>query len=76
MTRSARRACLVQKGIIYRLAILGISLKKLDLSTSLMVAAQDILYEKRCARIDWLTGMLRPPKKKKLERTGGDKERR
>ena len=49
-----------------RFKILGTSLKKLDRSTSFFVAAQVMLYEKRCARMAWLRWMLRPPKKKKL----------
>jgi hypothetical protein len=50
------------------LKIFGISLKKFERSTSLMVAAQEMLYENRCARIACETGMARPPKKKKLHR--------
>jgi hypothetical protein len=53
-----------------RLAIFGISLKKFDRSTSLTVADQVMLYEKRCARSACEMGMERPPKKKKLQ--GGD----
>lgn len=54
-----------------RFAILGISLKKLDRSTSFFVAPQVMLYENRCARMAWLSGIERPPKKKKLQgRTG------
>ena len=49
-----------------RFAIFGISLKKLDRSTSFFVAPQVMLYENRCARIAWLRGIDRPPKKKKL----------
>lgn len=51
---------------IHRFAIFGISLKKFDLSTSLTVALQVILYENKWARSAWLTGIPRPPKKKKL----------
>lgn len=51
------------------LKILGTSLKKLDRSTSFLVACHDMLYENRCARIAWLMGMPRPPKKKKLSCT-------
>jgi hypothetical protein len=50
----------------YRFKILGTSLKKLDRSTSFFVADQEMLYENRYASIAWLSGMLRPPKKKKL----------
>jgi len=46
--------------------ILGTSLKKLERSTSFLVALHVILYENKCARIAWLKGMLSPPKKKKL----------
>ena len=49
-----------------RFAILGISLKKLDRSTSFTVADQVMLYENRWARMDWEIGIERPPKKKKL----------
>ena len=49
-----------------RFAIFGISLKKLLRSTSFFVAPQVMSYEKRCARMAWLRGMERPPKKKKL----------
>ena len=46
--------------------ILGTSLKKLDRSTSFLVALHVMLYENKCARIAWLKGILSPPKKKKL----------
>ena len=46
--------------------IFGTSLKKLERSTSFLVALHVILYENKCARIAWLKGMLSPPKKKKL----------
>ena len=49
-----------------RLKILGISLKKLDRSTSFFVAPQVMLYEKQWARMAWETGIESPPKKKKL----------
>ena len=51
-----------------RLIILGTSLKKLDLSTSFLVAAQVMLYENRWANIAWERWMLIPPKKKKLNK--------
>ncbi len=50
----------------HRFIILGTSLKKLERSTSFLVALHVILYENKCARIVWLKGMLSPPKKKKL----------
>lgn len=50
-----------------RLRIFGISLKKFERSTSLIVAAHVMLYEKRWDRIACETGMERPPKKKKLD---------
>lgn len=50
----------------HRFIILGTSLKKLERSTSFLVALHVILYENKCARIAWLKGMLSPPKKKKL----------
>ena len=53
-----------------RFRILGISLKKLDRCTSLTVAVQVMLYEKRWARMACDTGIERPPKKKKLEGKG------
>ena len=49
-----------------RLAILGISLKKLERSTSFFVAPQVMLCEKQWARMAWETGIESPPKKKKL----------
>lgn len=58
----------VNSGNQNRFAILGISLKKLDRSTSLIVAPQLMLYENKCARIAWLRGIESPPKKKKLHR--------
>ena len=50
----------------YRFTILGISLKKLERSTSFTVADHWILYENKWAKIAWDTGIDRPPKKKKL----------
>jgi hypothetical protein len=55
------------KEVTYRFIILGTSLKKLEISTSFLVAPHVILYENRCARIAWVMWMLKPPKKKKLE---------
>lgn len=55
------------KEVTHRFMILGTSLKKLESSTSFFVAPHIMLYENRCARIAWLTGMLSPPKKKKLK---------
>jgi hypothetical protein len=52
------------------LAIFGISLKKFERWTSLIVADQDMLYETMCARIAWLIGIASPPKKKKLKKRG------
>jgi len=49
-----------------RRKIRGTSMKKLDFSTSFLVAPHDMLYEKRCARIAWDRWIDRPPKKKKL----------
>ena len=49
-----------------RLRIFGTSLKKLERSTSFFVAPQVMLYEKRWARMAILSGIARPPKKKKL----------
>ncbi len=49
-----------------RLKIFGISLKKLDRSTSFFVAPQVMLYENKWARMAWETGIESPPKKKKL----------
>ena len=54
------------KKLPHRFIILGTSLKKLERSTSFLVALHVILYENKCARIVWLKGMLSPPKKKKL----------
>jgi hypothetical protein len=54
------------KKLPHRFIILGTSLKKLERSTSFLVALHVILYENKCARIAWLRGMLSPPKKKKL----------
>lgn len=54
------------KKLPHRLMIFGTSLKKLERSTSFLVALHVILYENKCARIAWLKGMLSPPKKKKL----------
>lgn len=54
-----------------RLAIFGISKKKLDRSTSFTVADHWMLYENRWAKIAWVTGIERPPKKKKLPRHRG-----
>ena len=52
-----------------RFRIFGISLKKFERSTSFLVAPQVMLYENKCARMAWLSGIDRPPKKKKLRRT-------
>lgn len=49
-----------------RVQIFGISLKKLDRSTSFFVAPHVMLYENMWARMDCESGMERPPKKKKL----------
>ena len=49
-----------------RLKIFGTSLKKLDRSTSLIVALHWMLYEKRWARIAIVRCIDKPPKKKKL----------
>lgn len=46
--------------------ILGTSRKKLERSTSFLVAPHEILYENRWARSATERWMLRPPKKKKL----------
>lgn len=54
------------KKLSHRFIIFGTSLKKLERSTSFLVALHVILYENKCARIAWLKGMLSPPKKKKL----------
>ena len=59
-------ACEKAKKLPHRFIILGTSLKKLERSTSFLVALHVILYENKCARIAWLNGMLSPPKKKKL----------
>lgn len=50
----------------YLLNIFGTSLKKLDFSTSFLVAPHEMLVESICARIDCERGIDRPPKKKKL----------
>jgi hypothetical protein len=46
--------------------IRGTSMKKLDFSTSFLVALHEMLYEKRCARRAWDRWIDKPPKKKKL----------
>lgn len=58
--------------------ILGTSRKKLERSTSFLVAPHEILYENRCARRATERWMLRPPKKKKLweRRVSQDEKRR
>lgn len=66
MTIAATRIHETSHGNQKRLKILGTSLKKLERSTSFLVAPHVMLYEKRCARIACDTGMERPPKKKKL----------
>ena len=68
MTMPARMTNDTSKGNQNRLKIFGISLKKLDRSTSFFVAPQVMLYENRWARMAWLTGIDKPPKKKKLRR--------
>jgi len=55
-----------KKNCADRFAIFGISLKKFERSTSFTVADHWMLYENRWARIACVTGMERPPKKKKL----------
>ena len=50
-----------------RLKIFGTSLKKLERSTSFLVAPQVMLYENVLARMAVDTGIESPPKKKKLQ---------
>ena len=71
MTIAATRTHEKSHGNQKRLKILGTSLKKLDRSTSFLVAPHVMLYENRCARIACETGIDRPPKKKKLQGGGG-----
>lgn len=65
-TMPARMMIEASNGNQNRFAIFGISLKKLDRSTSFFVAPHVMLYENKCARMAWLRGIDRPPKKKKL----------
>lgn len=53
-----------------RSKIFGTSCQKFERSTSFLVAPQVMLYEKRWARSACDSGMLSPPKKKKLGRDG------
>jgi hypothetical protein len=41
-------------------------MKKFDRCTSLSVTLHEMSYKNRCMRIAWLTGITRPPKKRKL----------
>jgi hypothetical protein len=50
-----------------RTRIFGTSTKKLDRSTSFLVAPQVILYENMCARIALVKWIDRPPKNMKLQ---------
>jgi hypothetical protein len=55
------------KATLKRTRIFGTSKKKFDRSTSFFVAPHVMLYENKCARIDLLRWIERPPKKMKLE---------
>lgn len=66
MMMPAIRMMHISHGTQKRLRIFGISSKKFDRSTSFFVAPHVMLYENKCARIAWETGIERPPKKKKL----------
>jgi hypothetical protein len=57
---------LIMSASLNRLRIRGTSLKKLDVSTSFIVAPHVMLYEKRCASRASDRWIEMPPKKKKL----------